>query len=210
MEVARFINEPVPSNCYVIYDSSTIDGVCIVVDPGSRNNTELLSYLKENSLTPQYIVLTHEHFDHIWGVNELVLIYKVPIVCSELCSQRIKDSFDNCSAMYDDNMAVVIDGATISIESIGYKLIFCGSQLEFYETPGHSDASVCFVLNGCLFTGDALLKDLKTVTKLPTGSKEKQRYTLRDLYTMQGQGLIVYPGHGDSFDLDGYDLSKAL
>lgn len=112
--------------------------------------------------------------------------------------------------MYDDNMAVVIDGATISIESIGYKLIFCGSQLEFYEPPGHSDASVCFVLNGCLFTGDALLKDLKTVTKLPTGSKEKQRYTLLDLYTMQGQGLIVYPGHGDSFDLDGYDLSKAL
>jgi len=209
VEVKRFINEPVPSNCYVLYDKAK-EGNCIVVDPGSIDNSELLSFLKENSLIPQYLVLTHEHFDHIWGVNELVSLYSVPIVCSELCSQRIKDSFDNCSAMYDDNLAVVIDGSTISIESLGYKLKFGGSQLKFYETPGHSEACLSFVLNGCLFTGDALLKDLKTVTKLPTGSKEKQRYTLRELYMMQGQGLVVYPGHGDSFDLDGYDLSKAL
>ena len=209
MVVKRFINEPVPSNCYVIYNGVK-DRSCVVVDPGSRNNTELLSFLENNSLAPQYIVLTHEHFDHIWGVNELVALYGAPIVCSELCSQRIKDSFDNCSAMYDDSMAVEISEPAICIESIDYRLPFDGSQLEFYETPGHTDASICFTLNGCLFTGDALLKELKTVTKLPTGSKDKLADTLQIFRTMQGQGLKVYPGHGDSFDLDGYDLNKAL
>lgn len=209
MVVKRFINEPVSSNCYVIYNGVK-GGSCIVVDPGSINNTELLSFLAENCLTPQYIVLTHEHFDHIWGVNELAALYKAPIVCSELCSLLIKDSFDNCSAMYDDSMAVEIKEPAICIESIDYTLPFDGSRVKFYESPGHSDASICFTLNGCLFTGDALLKDLKTVTKLPTGSKDKLKCTLQNIRTMQSQGLRVYPGHGDSFDLDGYDLNKAL
>lgn len=208
MVIKRFINEPVPSNCYVIYNGVK-DRSCVVVDPGSRNNTELLSFLEDNSLAPQYIILTHEHFDHIWGVNELVARYKAPIVCSELCSQRIKDSFDNCSAMYDDSMAVIINEPTISIQSINFSLPFGGCQLKFYETPGHTDASICFTLNGCLFTGDTLLKDLKTVTKLPTGSKDKLKETLQIFRTMQCQGLKVYPGHRDSFDLDGYDLRKS-
>lgn len=193
----------------MLYNSCAKEGHCIVVDPGSRNNTELLFFLKENCLTPQYIVLTHEHFDHIGGVNGLVKKYSVPIVCSELCSQRIKDSFDNCSVMYDDNLAIVIDSPTLSIESLNYKLTFDGEQLEFFKTPGHSDASICFTYEDCLFTGDALLKDLKIVTKLPTGSKEKLNDTLQLFRIMQGQGLTVYPGHGESFGLDGYDLNKS-
>ena len=112
--------------------------------------------------------------------------------------------------MYDDNLAIVINGPTLSVESFDYKLPFAGKQMEFFETPGHSDASICFILDGCLFTGDALLKDLKTVIKLPTGSKEKLNDTLQLFRKMQGQRLMAYPGHGESFVLDGYDLNKAF
>lgn len=206
MRVERIINEPVPSNCYVIY-SDAPNGGCIVVDPGSRDNTKLLNFLYEKKLTPSYIILTHEHFDHIWGVNDIVDRYQVPIVCSELCSQRVKDSFDNCSAMYDDTMAVVINGSVVSIESLGMKLQFGDETINFYSTPGHSDASVSFTVSSCLFTGDALIRDLKTVTKLPTGSKEKQEETLILFRKLQGLGFRVYSGHGESFELDSYNLS---
>ena len=133
-------------------------------------------------------------------------LYRTPIVCSELCSQRIQDAYDNCSALYDDNLAVTINAPTISIESLNKKMQWGKKEIVFYTTPGHSDASVCFTLGGCLFTGDALLKDLKTVTKLPSGSKEKQKQTLINLRKLQGMGLMVYPGHGEPFELDGYDL----
>ncbi len=204
MVIKSIINEPVPSNCYVIYDSTEEN--CIVVDPGSINNTDLLDFLDVNHLTPQYIILTHEHFDHIWGVNDLVSLYRTLIVCSELCSQRIQEAYDNCSALYDDNLAVAINAPTISIESLNKRMQWGKEEIVFYTTPGHSDASICFTLGGCLFTGDALLKGLKTVTKLPTGSKEKQKQTLNNLRKLQGMGMIVYPGHGESFELDGYNL----
>ena len=209
MNVKRIINEPVPSNCYVLYNKAE-GGNCVVVDPGSRDNTKLLNFLNENNLSPKYIVLTHEHFDHIWGVNEIVERYQVPIVCSELCSYRIKDSFDNCSAMYDDMMAVIINSPVVSIESLGNELQMGGEWIRFYSTPGHSNACVSLLVDGYLFTGDALIKDLKTVTKLPTGSKRRQKETIETLRELQGHELLVYPGHGDPFQLDGYDLQKSL
>lgn len=209
MNVERIINEPVPSNCYVLYNKEG-DRNCIVIDPGSRDNTKLLCFLKERNLAPIYIILTHEHFDHIWGVNDILERYQVPIVCSELCSQRIKDSFDNCSVMYDDMMAVAINSDVISIESLESELQLGDESIKFYSTPGHSDACVSFSVGMYLFTGDALINNLKTVTKLPTGSKKRQKETIETLRELQGHELLVYPGHGDPFHLDGYDLQKSL
>ena len=205
MKVKRIINEPVPSNCYVLYNESRGDD-CIVVDPGSKDNSDLIGFLEANHLTPRYIILTHEHFDHIWGVNDIVERYKVPIVCSELYSQRIKDSFDNCSAMYDDTMAVIINSPVVSIESFGSILKIGKESIRFYSTPGHSEASIIFAVGEFLFTGDVLINGLKTVTNLPTGSKEKLKETLNVFRKLQGAGLMVYPGHGDSFELDSYNL----
>ena len=60
-----------------------------------------------------------------------------------------------------------------------------------------------------MFSGDTLIKDIRTVTKLKTGSKEKLSVSLRLIEKEKGQGLMVYPGHEDLFSLDDYDLSKS-
>ena len=44
------------------------------------------------------------------------------------------------------------------------------------------------------------------MTKLPTGSVVKLQESIELLRNMQGKGYMVYPGHGDLFELDGYDL----
>ena len=54
------------------------------------------------------------------------------------------------------------------------------------------------------------MKDLKTVTKLFCGSKDKLVVTIDQIKKLQGEGLRVYHGHGDCFDLDSYDLNKAF
>ena len=205
LTVHKIINHPVPSNCFVLYDKAVGRG-CIVVDPGSKSDNELFAFLNEEGLTPQYIVLTHEHFDHCWGVNELVEKYAVPIVCLERCAECIKYEKKNCSVFYENNERFVITSATISLESLNYVLPFAGTELRFFSTPGHTDASVCFTVGQNLFTGDTLIKDLRTVTKLPTGSVSKLRESISLLGALQGKCYKVYPGHGEVFALDGYDL----
>ncbi len=209
LTVHSIVNSPVPSNCFVLYDKAIGDD-CIVVDPGSKSNSDLLSFLDKEGLNPKFIILTHEHFDHCWGVNELVKEKGIPIICSASCAQRIRSEKLNCSVFYDNHERFSITSKTISVESIGNQLQFAGENLHFFSTLGHSDGSICFICRNSLFTGDTLIKDTRTVTKLPTGSVEKLKASITLIQEMKGQGLLVYPGHGDIFDLDSYDLQKAI
>lgn len=207
--VKRIVNTPVTSNCFVVYDKA-VSSECIIVDPGTKDNEELLAFVSEQELSPVYIILTHEHFDHCWGVNSLVEKYETPIVCSHLCSEAIQYAKRNCSVFYDNSDAFTIDSKTISVESLGMSLSFLNKGIHFYTTPGHSKASICFLLGHSLFTGDTLIKDERTITKLPTSSVVQLKESLKCLKGMQGKGYVVYPGHGDVFELDGYDINNAL
>ena len=104
----------------------------------------------------------------------------------------------------------MINSETVSIESIGNILGFGEHLIRFVYTPGHSDASISFTIDSFIFTGDTLIKDECTVTKLPTGSVNKLKGSLELLLSSQGKGYYVLPGHGDCFLLDEYNIRKAL
>lgn len=209
MTVRSFVNAPVTSNCYVLFDKDLGED-CIIIDPGSRSENELVAYLTEEGLTPRHIILTHEHFDHCWGVNQLVDLYHVPIVCSRLCAEAIQDEKRNCSLFYGNGEGFRIDSGTFSTESLGNALPFGRNEIRFFKTPGHTEASISLVVGQYLFTGDTLIKEERTVTKLPTGSSIKLRDSLSLYAKMQGKGYRVLPGHGEEFDLDGYNLNKCF
>ena len=76
----------------------------------------------------------------------------------------------NCSVFYENTEAFVIDTETISVESQNFVLPFGSHEICFFMSFGHVDASISFTLGKNLFIGDALIKDMRTVTKLPTGS----------------------------------------
>lgn len=206
LEVLAIVNSPVTSDCYVLFDKC-YGTDCIIVDPGSRDNQELFTLIDGEGLSPKYIILTHEHFDHCWGVNQFVEKYHIPIICSQLCAEAIKSEKRNCSVFYDNREPFIIDSQTISTESLGSMFMFGMYEIRFYNTPGHTDASISFVIEDYLFTGDTLIKDEKTVTKLPTGSAVKLNESLILFASMCGKHYTIYPGHGKAFPLDGYDLS---
>lgn len=184
VRIQKLINSPVPSNCFVVYDKALSDK-CIIVDSGGRSDAVLIDFLEKEGLTPQYIILTHEHFDHCWGVNELLEHCYIPIVCSRLCADYIKNEKKNYSVFYDNNGRFSVMSEAIAIEDIGYHWVFLGTTIIFKNTFGHTKVSAFFVDN-MLFTGDTLIKDEKTVTKLTTGSEcelEETMQFFRSLYS---------------------------
>lgn len=207
LKVHQIINTPVSSNCFVLYDK-TADNDCLIVDPGSKSDDILCAFLEQETLSLKYILLTHEHFDHCWCVNQLVKKYPIPIICSQLCAEAIRYEKKNCSVFYDNKISFTINSETISTESIENKIRLWDTVIFFYNTPGHTEASICFTVNAYLFTGDTLLKDMRTVTKLPTGSNARLEEAKAFFSKMQGKGYTVFPGHGESFLLDEYDLNK--
>ena len=201
LEVRKIINHPTTSNCYIVYDLA-IGKRCLIIDPGSESIDEYVDFISALELEPEYIFLTHEHGDHCWGVNDLREQYpSIKVICSRLCSEAIGNAKRNLSAFLHPGKAFAVQPADIYTEDIGGMLEWSGYNVEFLTTPGHTASSISILIDGSLFTGDAWLKDVATYTKLPTGDVFAQRTTEEKLKMLNYR--IVYPGHGDSFVING-------
>lgn len=203
IKVHKLENTPIPSNCFVVHEESVND--CIIIDPGSEDESLLFDFLDSNLLTPKFIILTHEHFDHCWGVNGLRKKYNnIKLVCSSECSYTIQDKKKNYSVFYEQP-GFEIKAADIVIEE-DCSLELNDLIVSFTLAKGHSASGMIFSIKNYIFTGDELIKGLRTVTKLKTGSKEKPQESIGFLRKLKGRGMIVCPGHGETFEMDKYDL----
>ena len=156
------------------------------------------------------VLLTHTHFDHIYGINNLLSRFpSCPVyVANAFGKEVLSDPKKNGSKYTEEGPIAINKDASIDIYPQEMEL-WEGVPLKVHYTPGHSDDSVCLQVEGMLFTGDTLIKDMRTVTKLKTGSREKLRESLDVLASLKGHGLMVYPGHEELFELDSYDLDNS-
>ena len=71
--------------------------------------------------------------------------------------------------------------------------------MDFIESPGHTLNGISISIEDVLFTGDTMIHNLKTVTKLPGGDKNQLRKTLTHLFSQFSPRVQVLPGHGEAF-----------
>lgn len=206
IEVERFVNSRFTSNTYVL-SQPECDNVWIV-DPGDTER--VFEWMKIHSKTNIIrILLTHAHFDHIYGMNEVLSRYPecVVYIANEYGKDALHNAKANGSKYTEEGPIEIVNGAKIECNNETIQL-WNNVELGIINTPGHSDDSQCFLVDGMLFTGDTLIKDVHTVTKLRGGSIEKLEESVKAIAALQNRNLLVMPGHGEEFVLDGYDLSK--
>lgn len=202
--VKRIINAPITSNSYIIYTDQNHS--CIIVDPGTQDSIELLSFLEYNTLFPEYIVLTHEHFDHIWGVNCLKEKYKVQLISNKSCSERIVDKKKNLSLFYNQQGFSTCH-SDILIDDVS-EFLWNDYRIVFFQTPGHSLGCICFLIDNLLFTGDTVILNEKTVVKLPGSNRAELLTSISLLFKLRY--TRIYPGHGESFIKEKFDVFNVL
>ena len=207
VDCIRFVNTWFTSNSYIL-SHREYDNVWLV-DPGDIQ--PIIDWLQNNrKKTISGILLSHAHFDHIYGINEILNHYPhcVVFTANEYGRELLFDAKKNASR-YTDLGPIVVEKSAIIQYYNSELTLWPDLQMKVFLTPGHSDDSVCLCIEDNLLTGDTLIKDIRTVTKVKGGSVEKLDHSIAFIESLKGRGLIVMPGHNEPFSLDGYDLSKA-
>lgn len=190
------------SNCYIVVDEASKH--CICIDPASEKSEREITYIEDNGLILDYILLTHEHTDHTWGVNALLAQYPTAkVICSLLCRDALpKEAKAYFQLYYDDpNYSYNVERVDCTTEDLNCQMQWSGHNIFFIATPGHSPGSVCICIEDILFGGDTLMPFKPFIKKRNGGSLEQLLESIDKLEKTYDPTTIVYPGHGESGEL---------
>ena len=203
LKVQRFVNELMTSNCYVVYDDDIKR--CLVIDPGSERSVREIDFIESKELSLDFIIITHEHTDHNWGVNALREHFtRCKMLCSEECSKHVKKANKASFLLYYDapDYRYEISPADYFV-SDGESIEWYGHQLKFVFTPGHSLGSVCIDIDGVLFTGDTIMP-FKPYFNGRDSNQDDWFLSIKKIKEAYSEKTKVYPGHGDELWMDDY------
>lgn len=199
-KIDKVIHNKFKANSYIFME----DNQCIIIDC----NTNTLSYLQEHNLEPAYLLVTHEHFDHVEGVKKLKECFpNMVVVASKITSSLVKDAKTNMS-FYLDGIGIEEIEADVYIEDKS-SFIFKENNIQTYYTPGHTAGGIIIHIGNVLFTGDTLL-NIKTPTNLPNSSKKQLRESIEFIDSNFNNDTIFYQGHGDPFPKSKWDKNISI
>lgn len=208
--VYRIVNPPKFSNCFVITRIGC--SKCLVIDPGTLDCKELISFLDSHKLTPEYVFLTHEHIDHIAGCNLLDNLFGNIIIGTLHCQQySIMPRFN--LTLYQDDYPLLNTMPRFKQAFEGHlKFLWNGVEVECFEAKGHSCGSMLIRIGNHFFTGDTFIKGINTYTKLPGGSKVELVETFKMMLQSMNDYTIIHSGHLEdcSFEEAQNDIIKQI
>lgn len=178
------------ANCYVAVNENS---EAFAVDIGGDASV-LTERLEKNGIKLKMILLTHGHFDHIRGVAETAEKTGASVYIHSADSVMLKDA--------DASLARFVGGsefrevAEFNEVSDGDVIDFCGQKIKVMHTPGHTEGSVCYIIDDMIFSGDTLFCNSVGRTDFPGGSHRKLLESLKKLSAISSEGEYkVYPGH---------------
>lgn len=180
------------TNSYFLYRDGAAE--VIVFDPADRGG-DIFKALQNKGFSVAAILLTHGHFDHIWGAEELRQLSGAKIYALDAEKTVCGDAYVNISAQMKRKCTIEPDGWLTD----GEEITFADICLKVIATPGHTMGSCCFYSKeaGLLISGDTLFEESVGRTDFPTGSMSKLVRSIKEKLFVLPEETKVYPGHGD-------------
>lgn len=211
MKIETFTLGPLQTNAYLltVTEPAAAEGGqpserAIVIDPG-MNPKRLLERIE--GVKVEAILLTHAHFDHMGGVDEVRKAAGCPVYIHDLEADWLTDPRKNGSMRWQDVTPPLSTDAAEYALAEGQTLQMLGLTFRVMHTPGHSPGSVSFLCGNHLFSGDVLFKLSVGRTDLP-GGRERDLYdSIRTKLYKLNPDVIVYPGHGGRTTI-GYEMAN--
>lgn len=181
------------TNCYMVYEEKVKKAV--LIDPGA-SGPFLLNKCRELGVTPEAILLTHGHFDHIGALKDLKRAFpEIRVYAGEKEKEVLSVPELNLSVNFGESFTeaadyLVKEGETITISGLSFQVL---------NTPGHTCGSVCYWMKAeeVLFSGDTLFCESLGRTDFPTGNSQEIIASIKEKLFVLPDETIVYPGHGE-------------
>lgn len=187
------VKNSVLNSCSYILDG---DNKCLVIiDCGDIQ--PIIEYAEKARVNIGAVLLTHSHFDHIYGLNELIMRFpNIVIYTSYEGKIGLLDSKVNLSKYNEILPPFQLQLGLISIIEKNQSIQIGNLTIHAFLTPGHDTSCITYQFHDMLFTGDSLIPGIKTVTNLPRSNKQQAEYYENWIKNKaRSEYLTIYPGH---------------
>ena len=195
MKTAVFSLGSMQTNCYFLIPDNS--NKCIIVDPAA-DFERIEEKLKLRNLTPETVIITHGHFDHIMALSELRDKYDVEVLIHELDNELIIDPNKSLMKFYTGN--AVGEKSADRLLHDGDIIEFHGTKIEVMHTPGHTPGSCCFIFERTMICGDTIFRGNIGRYDFFGGDYESMMRSVERIKNLSGDYKIL-PGHGASSKL---------
>lgn len=191
MKIELFVTGMLGTNSYVVVNEEEKEAV--IIDPAALSQ-KMKDYIETEGLTVKAVLLTHAHFDHIMGLDEITNTYgDLPVYVGEqdfslLQSAKLNESMNFGVAYRFDGGDVIHDGEVLHLIDQEFQVI---------HTPGHTAGGVCYYLKdmGVLFSGDTLFRMSVGRTDFQTSNTQDLLSSIKEKLYLLPDETVVYPGH---------------
>lgn len=186
MHIRSIVNSKFNSITYVLSDSGH-KGVWLVDcgDIEKLNATEVIG-----------VLLTHTHFDHIYGLNRLLdRCPEMKVYTNNFGKEGLFNPKLNLSKYFPDAEPFLFSRPE-SVYSLEGKpvLTVLDCEAHILPVPGHDPSCLAFLIGDSLFTGDSLIPGTKVITSFPHSNRDEARVSEQKLQEL-GKQYEIFPGH---------------
>ncbi len=191
---------PIMTNCFFLINNDSKK--LIVIDPGASAKA-LYEEIKKLDCVCEAILLTHGHFDHADGVDELKALTGAKVYAHEDEKKVLNDPSYNLS---DDFVATGSKYDADVFVNDAEHLKLSGFDIAVIHTPGHTPGGICFYIEEekILFSGDSLFNQSIGRTDFLEGSASQLIRSIKEKLLCLPDDVNVYPGHGAATSI-GYE-----
>ncbi len=188
MIIKTFIEPPIENNNYLIIDEESKEAA--LIDCSNLDENILIELKRQNTIL-KYVLLTHGHFDHIGGLNDLPDGVEVLMHADDM--EWINEVNTYLPMIGMPTMEIpkidrhIVDGEIIKLGS---------SEIKVIHTPGHTQGGVCFYIEGSLFSGDTIFRESVGRCDLPGGDFNQIVDSIEQKIFELPEETVIYPGHG--------------
>ena len=194
MKISYLVLGPFMTNTYIAWDESSKKAV--IIDP-SFYPEKIWQAVMKLGVTPEKILLTHAHVDHIAGLNFLRGKYPdAKVYMHEKDLPLLRSASLNLSDMLPE--PILCEKPDVLVRE-GDHITEGAMDLRVLETPGHTPGGISFYeeKEGIVFTGDSLFQGSIGRTDFPGGSMTTLVESIRKELFALPDAVHVLSGHGD-------------